>query len=131
MPCTEDFAGIASLPKNNGGGSSPITLTLASSTDKPLGAPSSNVGTPILYTSYDPNFDLIFSSPDLGFVVTSPSKIVDAGVYAVGVYSHGASLEPAIVGLVPSAGKLTFAVSLPDRRILQNQRVQVVVYRTQ
>lgn len=131
VPCTDDFAGIVSLPKNNGGGSSPITLTLASSTDKPLGAPSSNVGTPILYTSYDPNFNLVFSSPDLGFVVTSPSKIVDAGVYAVNVFSRGVLLEPTIANLVPSAGKLTFAVALPGGHIGQNVRVQVVVYRTQ
>ena len=118
------------LPKNNGGGSSPLTLTLESSPDKPLGAPPSKVGKPIYYTSLEANGELIFSTTDLGYDVEGHAQIVSGGTYAVNVFAYGKLIEPTITGLTPSSGKLLFTVVIPSRHLHYKERVQVVIYRT-
>jgi hypothetical protein len=130
VPCIGDFAGELGLPENNGGGSSPLTLFLASSPDKSLGAPPSKVGKAIFYTSLEANGELIFSTPDLGYDIEGHRQILDGDTYAVNVFANGKMLDPTIHNLKPASGRLMFTVVIPTRHLHYRERVQVVIYRT-
>jgi hypothetical protein len=134
IPCFKSYRANVTLPPNNGGDSSPITLHLESSDDKTLGAPSdSGAGTPIFYESIKPSNQLILngSAPTITGDIDSEAKIVPNQTYAVDVFFEGAPLVPTITGIVPVGHDLTFTITLPQGSTFPGGTpVQVVLYKS-
>jgi len=122
------------IPKNNGGGSLPITLTLESSTDKTLGAPAAapGTGTPIFYESVQPDNQLTFQGTQIVAHISSKVQILTGHTYAANVFLAGQMLVPTVTGLVSDGNNnLSIAIDLPQGvRFPANTPVQIVLYQS-
>lgn len=130
IPCFKSFRASLDLPKNNGGGSSPIDLALRSSTDKALGAPSPapGTGTPLFYEAVRASFQLVLDGPAVTANFSSVRSISPTHTYAVDVFRNGRNVIPTITGLVPSGHNLSVNVTLPHATFEAGTVVQIVLY---
>lgn len=118
------------MPKNNGGGSSPIDLALESSTDKTLGAPSPapGTGTPLYFEAVRASFQLVLDGPGIAATFSSARSISPSHTYAVDVFRKGVKVVPTIAGLVPSGHDLSVRIALPRPTFEAGTLVQLVLY---
>lgn len=130
--CYADFRANVTLPPNNGGGSTPITLSLKASDDKPLGAPASpGSGTPIYYESFNPDFDLVLDSAVLKANISSQTKIVPGSTYAANLFLENGKIVPTITGIVPQGHNIYLTFTLPQQHFTfpAANSAQIVLYR--
>jgi hypothetical protein len=130
VPCFGDYSSTATVPANGGQG---VSVALAASTDKNLGGVAdSTYGTPIVYTSLEPNSGITFndSTAAISTTVTSPKNIGAPHTYAVQVYvpQFGISLQN-ITGIHPSGHTISFSIAPPGGSFPATEAV-VIVYRS-
>jgi hypothetical protein len=118
------------VPASNGNG---LTVALATSTDKNLGAvPSSTYGTAILYTSLQPSGAITFTSSTaaIATTLTSAANIGAPHTYAIQVYvpQFDAAIQT-VTGIHPTGHSITFNVVPPGGTFPALEAV-VIVYQS-